>query len=154
MTLLNGRRVLLVEDESLVAMNVEDMLLDLGCEVVVAMRLDKALAYVRAEPFDLAVLDVNLGDARSYPVADLLFERCTPFLFATGYGKQGLDADYQAVPVLQKPYQAQPLKHLLIHLLTCEAPARKGDANLRLACTCQNTKGSAGSGPFRADPAQ
>lgn len=89
MSLLEGRRVLLVEDESLVAMLAEDMLLDLGCEVVVAMRLDKAVDHVRTGNFDLAVLDVNLGDARSYPVADLLLERCTPFLFATGYGTQG-----------------------------------------------------------------
>jgi DNA-binding response OmpR family regulator len=64
MSLLDGRRVLLVEDESLVAMLVEDMLLDLGCEVVVAMRLDKALEHVRTRAFDLAVLDVNLGDAQ------------------------------------------------------------------------------------------
>ncbi len=55
------------------------------------MRLDKAVDHVRTGNFDLAVLDVNLGDARSYPVADLLLERCTPFLFATGYGTQGLE---------------------------------------------------------------
>lgn len=152
MSSLAGRRVLLVEDESLVAMNVEDMLLDLGCEVVLAMRLDKALAYASSEPFDLAVLDVNLGDARSYPVADLLFERCTPFLFATGYGRQGLEVAYRDVPVLQKPYQAGPLEHLLIHLLTCEVPARKGNLELRMACACQDPGCPEGSGSFRADP--
>lgn len=152
MTLLAGRRVLLVEDESLVAMNVEDMLLDLGCEVVVAMRLDKALEYARIEPFDLAVLDVNLGDARSYPVADLLFERCTPFVFATGYGKLGLEEAYQAVPVLQKPYQAAPLEHLLIRLLTGGALLRKGPVGLPPSCQCQND--GPPQGRFRADPAR
>ncbi|CAO4153154.1 CheY chemotaxis protein or a CheY-like REC (Receiver) domain [Methylorubrum thiocyanatum] len=150
MSLLEGRRVLLVEDESLVAMLAEDMLLDFGCEVVVAMRLDKALEYARAEEFDLAVLDVNLGDARSYPVADLLFERCTPFLFATGYGRQGLEDAYQAVPVLQKPYQAAPLAHLLSHLLTCETPVRKSGRDAAISCACQG--GAANVHPFRADP--
>lgn len=148
MSSFEGCRVLLVEDESLVAMLAEDMLLDLGCEVVVAMRLDKALALARAERFDLAVLDVNLGDARSYPVADLLFERCTPFLFATGYGKRGLEAPYQGVPVLQKPYHAAPLEHLLHHLLTCEPP-RRGELNRPAPCGCLGGEPEAGS--FRAD---
>ncbi len=138
MTLLNGRRVLLVEDESLVAMLAEDMLMDLGCEVVLAMRLDKALALARTGTFDAAVLDVNLGDTRSYPVADVLFERSLPFLFATGYGAKGLDAAYQGVPVLQKPYQQGPMEHLLHRLLTCEDLARKGAAPcLRPGCACK-----------------
>ena len=147
MTLLIGRRVLLVEDESLVAMLAEDMLVDLGCEVVVAMRLDKALAQVRTTSFDLAVLDVNLGDARSYPVADLLFERSTPFLFATGYGRQGLEDAYKAVPVLQKPYQAAPLEHLLTRLLMGEAQARKGSGRGTVPCQCHGPDGQS----FQAD---
>lgn len=150
MSLLEGRRVLLVEDESLVAMMVEDMLLDLGCEVVVAMRLDKALAFVETESFDFAVLDVNLGETRSYPVADLLCERCTPFLFATGYGHQGLDADYRGAPVLQKPYQVEPLQHLLTHLLTCETPPRKAGVGAPPSCQCRLTGTS--NRQFRADP--
>ncbi|MFK5600643.1 response regulator [Methylobacterium sp. HMF5984] len=137
MSILGGRRVLLVEDESLVAMLAEDMLLDLGCEVMVAMRLDKGLAAAHAERFDVAVLDVNLGDARSYPIADLLFERCTPFLFATGYGQQGLEDAYGAVPVMQKPYQATQLEHLLIRLLTGELPDRQRSVlQHRSHCSC------------------
>ncbi len=147
MTLLVGRRVLLVEDESLVAMLAEDMLLDLGCEVTVAMRLDKALGLVRSESFDIAVLDVNLGDARSYPVADLLHESGTPFLFATGYGQKGLEGSYRNVPVLQKPYQADPLEHLLVRLLTGELPLRDGGRDLPPACRCQDPQ----AGGFRAD---
>lgn len=150
MTMLTGRRVLLVEDESLVAMFAEDMLLDLGCEVVIAMRLEQGMALARNEDFDFAVLDVNLGNTRSYPIADLLFERCIPFLFATGYGRQGLEAAYQAVPVLQKPYQADPLEHLLTRLLTCEAPAHKGASSVPATCRCQPTEVE--QGRFRADP--
>ncbi|SDM90163.1 CheY chemotaxis protein or a CheY-like REC (receiver) domain [Methylobacterium phyllostachyos] len=147
MTLLVGRRVLLVEDESLVAMLAEDMLLDLGCEVTVAMRLDKALGLVRSESFDIAVLDVNLGDARSYPVADLLHEGGTPFLFATGYGQKGLEGSYRNVPVLLKPYQADPLEHLLVRLLTGGMPLREGGRDLPPPCRCQDTQ----AGGFRAD---
>lgn len=149
MSVLEGRRVLLVEDESLVAMMVEDMLLDLGCEVVLAMRLDKAVALARTETFDVAVLDVNLGEGRSYPIADILFERCTPFLFATGYGLKGLETAYRGVPVLQKPYQAEPLEHLLRGLLTGEIAPHQGATCLPGACRCQGAETN--SREFRAD---
>ncbi|WP_244476591.1 MULTISPECIES: response regulator [unclassified Methylobacterium] len=154
MTVLNGRRVLLVEDESLVAMLAEDMLMDLGCEVVLAMRLDKALALARTETFDAAVLDVNLGEARSYPIADVLFERSLPFLFATGYGTQGLERAYQSVPVLQKPYQQGPMEHLLHRLLICGELAQKGsEPCMRPGCTCQASlrSPSGGGTGFQAD---
>ncbi|GJE17894.1 hypothetical protein AIGOOFII_2613 [Methylobacterium marchantiae] len=147
-----GRRVLLVEDESLVAMLAEDMLLDLGCEVVVAMRLDQALKHLQATEFDLAVLDVNLGEARSYPVADILFERCIPFLFATGYGHVGVEPAYRSVPVMQKPYRKEQMEALLQHLLTCEAIPQRSDSGAR-AFPCGCTLGSKDSGPthIRAD---
>lgn len=99
--------MLLVEDESLIAMLAEDMLLDLGCEVVVAMRFDRALNHARTERFDLAVLDINLGDARSYPIADLLHERGVPFLFATGYDPAVVPPPHGAVAVCQKPIDPQ-----------------------------------------------
>jgi CheY-like chemotaxis protein len=151
MGLLDGRRVLLVEDESMVAMLAEDMLLDLGCDVVVAMRLDRAVALARTERFDLAVLDVNLGDARSYPIADVLFENGTPFLFATGYGRNGLDAAYQAVPVVQKPYQAAQMEHLLTHLLTSETPAGRAGGLPGSLCSCQEQPEPVRGHRFRAD---
>ncbi len=146
---LPGCRVLLVEDESLVAMLAEDMLLDLGCEVVVAMRLDQALAQARTQPFDLAVLDVNLGDARSYPVADLLRETGVPFLFATGYGRQGVDPAYQAAPVMQKPYRVAELAALLAGLLAGGAADRTEAHPPR--CRCREHDD--GAPQFRADPA-
>ncbi|KMO40617.1 sensory transduction regulatory protein [Methylobacterium tarhaniae] len=150
MSTLDGCRVLLVEDESLVAMLAEDMLLDLGCEVTVTMRLDQALARAQEQAFDLAVLDVNLGDARSYPVADLLRARGVPFLFATGYGRQGVDPAYQAAPVMQKPYQASQLERLLTHLLDCGEPAPEDAAGARPPCRCLE-RGDGLPG-FRADP--
>lgn len=152
MSSLQGRRVLLVEDESMIAMLIEDMLLDLGCEVVVAMRLDQALAQVHGRAFDLAVLDVNLGEARSYPVADLLAERGTPFMFATGYGLEGLEKAYQTVPVVQKPYQRAQLQHLLEHLLTCPVRLQKSaTAGAQPACACQATRVGGVPRGYRAD---
>jgi CheY-like chemotaxis protein len=145
---LRGCRVLLVEDESLIAMLAEDMLLDLGCEVVVAMRFDRALNHARTERFDLAVLDINLGDARSYPIADLLHERGVPFLFATGYEQRGLDQAYQAVPVLQKPYQQAQMQFLLGQLLTCERQHQLGDMAPQTDCDCRKSSGIG----FRAEP--
>lgn len=155
MSVLEGRRVLLVEDESMVAMLAEDMLLDLGCDVVVAMRLDQALAQVRAGEFDLAVLDVNLGSTRSYPVADALFERCVPFLFATGYGLEGVEPDYRVVPVVQKPYRQAQMQRLLEHLLTCEEPPRKGGSGGGgFNCGCVGGHSAKAGGGHRADSAR
>ena len=154
MSMLEGCRVLLVEDESLVAMLAEDMLIDLGCEVTTAMRLEQALAHLAASEFDLAVLDVNLGGTRSYPVADLLIERCIPFLFATGYGLDGLELAYQAVPVVQKPYQREQVGRLLEHLMVCEQAPQKRvyGSSVASACQCGQRSGEAQSyGAKRSD---
>ncbi len=107
-------RILVVEDEMLVAMNIEDMLLDLGHEVAgLASRLEPALSLAREGSFDLAMLDVNLAGEASFPVADALRERGIPFLFATGYGAQGIAEEYRSAPVLQKPFRARDLEDAL-----------------------------------------
>ena len=107
-------RILIVEDEMLVAMNIEDMLLDLGHEVAgLASRLEPALSLAREAAFDVAMLDVNLAGEASFPVADALRERGIPFLFATGYGIQGIAEDYRDAPVLQKPFRALDLEQAL-----------------------------------------
>ena len=91
----------------------EDVLLDLGCEVMLAMRLEAALNLARAADIQFAVLDVNLGGGQSsYPVADILRERHIPFMFATGYGPKGLDPAYQSTPTLQKPYHSEDLARM------------------------------------------
>lgn len=118
MTSLRGCRVLLVEDESLVAMMAEDYLADLGCDVVLAMRLEAALKLAREADLHAAVLDVNLGEGSSYPIAQVLRERNIPFLFATGYGANGVNSAYRGIPVLQKPYGSEDLSRVLEILLT------------------------------------
>jgi DNA-binding response OmpR family regulator len=103
-------RVLIVEDEMLVAMNIEDMLLDLGHEVAgIASRLAPGLALARDAEIDAAVLDVNLAGEPSFPIADLLEERGVPFIFATGYGLQGIEERYRGRTVLQKPFRLADL---------------------------------------------
>jgi CheY-like chemotaxis protein len=106
---LKGVRVLLVEDEALVAMLVEDMLDDEGCLVVAsAPRLDEALSHAEnlALEFDVAILDVNLSGESTFGVASALQKRNIPFAFATGYGAGGLPPEWRDRPTLQKPFTA------------------------------------------------
>ena len=103
-------RILIVEDEMLDALNIEDMLIELGHEVAgIASRLDPALDLARNGGFDAAMLDVNLAGDRSFPVADLLAARDIPFLFATGYGLDGIDEKYRDRLILQKPFRITEL---------------------------------------------
>jgi CheY-like chemotaxis protein len=113
-----SRRVLLVEDEAVIAMLVEDMLEDLGHELVtVATRLEEALAAAESEAVDLAILDLNLGGVLTYPVADMLRDRGVPFIFATGYGSGGLKEAYSDLPALQKPFNQEALGLAIIGAL-------------------------------------
>jgi CheY-like chemotaxis protein len=113
----NPLRVLVVEDEMLVALMISDMLTDLGHEPVgPAMRLEQALELARREQIDAAVLDVNLGEGNnSFPVADVLRNRRVPFFFATGYGLQGLSEAYRDVGILDKPFGPEDLASALHH---------------------------------------
>jgi CheY-like chemotaxis protein len=111
---LSGRRVLVVEDEMIVAWLLEDMLAELGCLILgPAVRIDQAVSIVNAEPLDAAVLDVNLNGQNSYPVADALIARGVPFVFSTGYAGGRLREAYRRFPVLQKPYQSAELAQAL-----------------------------------------
>lgn len=103
---LEGVRVFVVEDESLVAMQLEDMLLDFGCEIAgLAMRVARAREMIGANlEADIAVLDVNIAGETVYPIAELLRSLQIPIVFATGYGRTGVVEDWQSCPILQKPY--------------------------------------------------
>jgi DNA-binding response OmpR family regulator len=103
-------RVLVIEDEALVAMMIEDVLAELGHEVVaIAGRLNVALELANQLPIDFAVLDLNLNGERTDPVAASLRSRGIPFLFATGYGTAGVNEMWSGVPVVQKPFQPREL---------------------------------------------
>lgn len=109
---MKGLRVFVVEDESLVAMQLEDMLLDLGCEVIgPAMRLKAALEMIeRGIEADVAILDVNLGGEKIYPVAERLRDLGIRIVFATGYGKSGVDEEWQESAIVQKPYTSAQIE--------------------------------------------
>ena len=116
---LDGLRVLVVEDEMMVSMLIEDMLGELGCEVVgPASRLEEAMLLATNAELDCAVLDVNLGGQPIFPVADLLRARGRPFAFATGYGDAGLRDVDRGSPVLQKPFRESDLAQVLGELRT------------------------------------
>ena len=111
---LDGVRVLVVEDEPLVAMLLEDMLSDLGCTVVaVAGAVAEAVGRANAAALDAAILDINLGSQSSEPVAEALAARGVPFVFATGYGESGVPEAFRGRPALQKPYGMQDVARLL-----------------------------------------
>lgn len=99
------KRIMIVEDEALVAMMIEDLLGDLGCQVAGSFgAVGEALTWLggdQADP-DGAVLDVNIGGEMVFPVADALRRRGVPFVFATGYGdlpRRG----FEDIGVLSKP---------------------------------------------------
>jgi CheY-like chemotaxis protein len=118
---LAGLKVLVVEDEALVSMLLEDMLSDLGCEIVgPIMRLAEALAAAEdpAQAMDIAILDVNLAGERSFPVAEALERRGCLFVLATGYDDAGIDERWRSRPMLRKPFLPHQLEQVLQDALT------------------------------------
>ena len=110
-------RVLLVEDEALVAMMIERMLGKSGCEVAATVgRVDEAVAVAGTAHFDVALVDVNLHGVMAWPVADVLQAHGIPFAFVTGYGAVVSVSGHSDAPVLQKPFRSQDLEELLQRL--------------------------------------
>lgn len=121
---LSGLRLLIVEDEAMVAMLIEDMLTGLGCVIVdVAGSVATAVKLVDAKgaTLDGAILDVNLGGEKVFPVADALAARGVPFMFATGYGPAGLNERYPGVVTLSKPFRLAALERALAAAITATA---------------------------------
>jgi DNA-binding NarL/FixJ family response regulator len=112
---LAGMSVFVLEDESLVLFNMEDILSELECSVVgPAMRLEEAdKLFEQACGADVAILDVNVGGRPVFPLAERLAARGLPLIFATGYGRGGLPETWQQTPVLQKPYTKKQVEQAL-----------------------------------------
>lgn len=114
MSKLVGSSVLVVEDDSAVAMLIEDMLEELGCRVVASVpRLAKAFDLVETLDFDVAILDVNVAGEPVFPLASRLQALGKPIVFSTGYGRAGLPADFSRHAVLAKPFSIGELRQAL-----------------------------------------
>ena len=119
MTAAAAMRVFIVEDEAMLVMLLEDLLPTLGYDVVgSAASVEQALERLPSLEADMAMVDVNLAGAESFPVADALRERGIPFLFTTGYGRQGLPARFADTPVLAKPFRRPDIEAVLSQLRT------------------------------------
>jgi len=116
---LRDRRILVVEDEYLIAMSLQEALESAGAVVVgPAPSVDKALKQIESEPhIDAAVLDVNLGGMLAYPVADMLVARKIPFVFTSGYEDSLLKSRYSQVKNCPKPYRFGAMEEALVEAM-------------------------------------
>ena len=107
------RRVLVVEDEALIASMIVGWLEEMGCEAVgPAFRIADGLRLAETELLDAAVLDVNVNSEQVYPLAEYLRGRGIPLVFATGYGERIAEAAHTS-PVLEKPFTFDQLTDAL-----------------------------------------
>lgn len=119
-----NNRILIVEDEIIVAMFMEDILGEFGYEVAgVVSHLGEAMG--RSRDYDLAVLDVHINGRDVFDFADKLAAEEIPFIFATGYGERGIPERHRGCPVLQKPFTPEDLKRALDRIVKT---APNGDA--------------------------
>jgi DNA-binding response OmpR family regulator len=128
---LAGRRILVVEDDMLIAMEIEEILQKLGCTVVGPVgKLEVALRLAASEALNAAILDVNIRGGHVYPVAELLRTRGIPFALASGYGDWALPPAFRDQPRLTKPFMRGEL-----------------EAQVRLLCGAKEVVGPASASP-------
>lgn len=113
-------RILIVDDEPLIAAMMEEWLSDLGHVVVgPAHNLAQALQLAEGD-VDAAIVDVSLGRDNSYPLADALSARGRPFALATGYGQDGIEPKYRGRPTLRKPFEFAAFRHAIDELVSAD----------------------------------
>lgn len=111
---LIGLRVLVVEDEMMVAMLIEDFLEAFGCTIVGPVaRIADAIRLASTEAIDVAMLDMNIAGQSIYPVAEELAQRDIPFIFVSGYGAEHFRGEYKNRPKLSKPFRRLDLQRIL-----------------------------------------
>lgn len=116
---LANRRILVVEDESLVAMLLETILEDLGCSIVGPEgSVSGGLRAAQSAPLDAALLDVNVAGELVFPIAEALSKRAIPFVFSTGYGEHGLPEKWRGYTTIQKPFTEIAVRDALMRVLS------------------------------------
>ena len=120
---------MLVEDEAMIALMMSDELTAIGCQVVGPFStLSSALAAARSEQVDCAILDLNIGNSSTYPVADALRERSVPFAFMTGYSRSNIDPRFARIPVLEKPIDNRVIRQTIEQLVKADVPTGAASA--------------------------
>ncbi len=115
-------RFMIVDDEMIIALNLEAMLEDLGHTVVETVnRVDRGIEVARTSNIDMAILDINVRGVLSFPIAQILRTRSLPFIFSSGYGELGLIDGFREELVLTKPYDTEALRRIL-HLRQSSGP--------------------------------
>ena len=115
---LKGRRILVVEDEAATSLFIDEVVSSAGAVVVgPAASVAEALSLIKGGNIDCAVLDHRLVDGSSQDIADALIERGVPFIFASGYDRNGIGAHYATAPFLEKVYTSDELLQTISSLL-------------------------------------
>ncbi|WOJ88306.1 PAS domain S-box protein [Methylocapsa polymorpha] len=115
---LRGRRILIVEDEPLVAMEIESLLASTGCEIIgPAATIQTAKRFIADATIDAALIDANLAGHPVHELAAALTQKNIPFAFATGYGREALPLGFRDAPVLTKPFSRSQLLVVIEALL-------------------------------------
>lgn len=121
--LLEGKRILLVEDEILIALDIADMLSGAGAEVIgPCISLAQAMDQAASQALDLAMLDIDLNGEEAFPAANLLRQRGIPFMFYTGQPERdALRTEFSEIPVCVKPLSPQRLIETLVRITAVAA---------------------------------
>lgn len=124
-------RILLVEDEFVIATMLQDMLLSLlPCEILWASRVARAMQLVHENEFDGAILDVNVAGEKIYDVAELLRSKQVPMVFSTGYSSDPIAVAMSKHAILKKPYARDALS-AAVAFLKANAPSRPKGTKLQ-----------------------
>ncbi len=105
-----SHRVLVIEDDAVVAMLVEEILLDMGLQVLTSPTLDSALVDIEMATFDAAIVDMHLRGDNASPITQLLLERKTPFLVLSGLDQSGFTRRHPQIQALLKPFDRAGLE--------------------------------------------
>jgi DNA-binding NtrC family response regulator len=118
-------RFMILDDEIIVALDLEHMLTDLGHFVVgTANRMEHGMKIAQEGGLDMAILDINVRGVLSFPIAEVLRSRDVPFIFASGYGQRGLIDAFRDAHVLTKPFDIDGLARMVAQ--ACGSPNRQG----------------------------